>query len=118
MDKALTTLMLEYEAQQNFTGAAGVESDEESGIKYIAKVLSSKSAIVVQKDHGYCVGFVCPYVCNPNVLHAQEMGCYSREGKEAELREEFDKIAKERGCKFAVLSCYLEKEGPRFRKYA
>lgn len=117
MHAGLKELMKEYEQAQGFADKSGIPSDEASGFYYLGNLIQSDKGILVENENGYCMGFVVPYACNPRVLVAQEMGCYSRDGREEELREEFDKIAKAKGCKAAVYSCFLDKEGTRFRKY-
>lgn len=110
-------LMREYEQKQGFFLETGFESDYERAYETLERLADSDRGILIEKEHGYIVGVVCPYVCNPAILHAQEMGCYSNLGLEEDLREEFDNEAQSRGCKFAVYSCYYSKEGSRFRKY-
>ena len=113
----LVQMVQEYYRQQEYQDRSNIPSLP-SDVSVLARKAIQDHIVVVNEQEGVLTGVVAgavvPWLVNHQETAAQEFIAYG-EGV-AELRSVFDRVAKHRGAKASLLSCFLPHPGNRMRK--
>jgi hypothetical protein len=112
-------LVLRYYAEHGYEAQSGISLDVNCVERLTHFLLRSPNGIlIVDADgprlRGICAGVISKWFGNDEKLAITENICYGP--NTVAMRAAFDEVARTRGVSAAIISCFVQADGPRIRK--